>query len=139
MSVEIPASHRDLIDGKVVATAATINPNGQPHLSVVWYSYDGTHVHLNTTTERQKGENLSRNPHVSFLAIDPQNPYRYLEIRGVIDEVVEGEAAVESINALAKKYVGADSYYGGFQTAEQRNQEHRILYKVKPTKVIARG
>jgi len=139
MSAQIPDSYRDLIDGKVVATVATNNPNGQPQLSVVWYMYDGTHVHLNTTNDRQKDDNLRRDPHVSFLAIDPTNPYRYMEIRGEVDEIIEGEAAVQSINALAKKYVGVENYYGDFQPAEQRNKEQRVLYKIKPTKVIAQG
>lgn len=139
MSTQIPDSHRDLIEGAVVATAATILPNGMPHLSVVWYSYDGTHVLVNSTEARQKTKNLRRNPNITFLAIDPANPHRYLEIRGVVDEEIGGEAAVDNISAHAKKYKGVDNYYGDFAPAERRNQETRILFKVKPTKVLAYG
>lgn len=131
MSVHIPDSHRDLIDGKVVATIATILPNGQPHLSAVFYSFDGNYVHLSTEVGRQKDKNLRHNPQVAFLAIDPANPLRYLEIRGVVAQIVAGQDAVKDITALVQKYIG--------EAAQVSEPEKWVLFKVEPTKIFTTG
>ena len=72
------------------------------------------------------------------MAIDPQNPFRYLEVRGTVEEITE-EGAINHINTLAKLYRGVDSYYGGVMPAAAQGQETRVLCKIKPTKVNAFG
>lgn len=137
MSATIPESHRDLLDEPVFVTVATVNPDGMPQLSVVWVSYDGEHVLVNTAVGRQKDENLKARPVATVLAIDPDNGYRYLEVRGTVTMTEEG--ALDHINYLAKKYRGVDNYYGGVTPAELADKETRILAKIKPTHVVARG
>ena len=138
MSTTIPESHLDLLTGPVHVTQVTIMPDGQPQASVVWCNYDGTHVLVNTARGRQKEKNLMVRPLTTIMAIDPQNPFRYLEVRGTVELITE-EGALEHINTLAKLYQGADTYYGGVMPAEAQNQETRILCKIKPTKVNAFG
>ncbi len=135
MSVTIPDSHKDLLEESVYVTVATILPDGQPHLSVVWCDYDGQHVLVNTARGRQKDKNLTERPMATILAIDPENPFRYLEVRGSVELTEEG--ALDHINKLAKQYKGVDSYYGGVAPAEMKDQETRVLCKITPTKVIA--
>lgn len=138
MSVSIPQSHRDLLEKPVFVTVATVLPDNQPHLSVVWCSFDGETIWLNTTRGRMKDKNLTARPQATVLAIDPENSYRYLEIRTEVAEVTE-EGAVEHITQLAQKYTDKKSYYGGFAPAERANQETRVIYKLKPTKVVTFG
>lgn len=138
MSDLIPDLYRDLLDTAVVVTLATVNPDGQPQLSPVWCSYDGAYVLVNTTVGRQKDKNLRARPFATILAVDPQDPYTYLEVRGEVTErTLDG--AVEHISELARTYTGATQYYGDFAPAERANEETRVIYKIKPTRVIATG
>jgi PPOX class probable F420-dependent enzyme len=132
----IPATHHDLINGAVVVTLVTIMPDGQPQATPVWCSYDGTYVLVNTARGRQKDKNMTARAKVSVLALDPTNPYRYLEVRGFIADSTE-EGAVEHIEHLSQVYTGK-SYYGGLQAAEQRTKETRVIYKIQPTRIIPR-
>ena len=113
-------------------------PDGQPQASVIWCDYDGQHVLVNTARGRQKERNLSDRPMATILAIDPQNPYRYLEVRGRVAEATE-KGAVASINNLAQQYTNKPNYYGDVAPAEQAEKETRILFKIEPTHVNAFG
>jgi PPOX class probable F420-dependent enzyme len=137
MSETIPDAYRDLIDGPVPVTIATLMPDGTPQLSVIWANYDGQHILINTARGRQKDKNLQARPVVSLLAIDPQNPYRYLEVRGTVEMTEEG--AKEHIHELARLYTGKPGYYGYAAPAEMEQQETRVMGRVTPTRVIARG
>ena len=137
MSSQIPDKFKDLLENPVHLTIATVMPDGQPQLSVVWCSYDGEHVLVNTARGRQKDKNLTARPFATVLAIDPENPYRYLEVRGTVEMTEEG--ALEHINQLAKQYTGADSYYGGVSPAELAEKETRVICKITPTHVTHSG
>lgn len=134
MAVNIPEDFTDLLLEPVFVTVGTVLPDGQPHLSVVWCDYDGQHVLVNTARGRRKEKNLLNRPVATVLAVDPKNPYRYLEIRGTVEMTEEG--ALAHINKLAKKYAGQDQYYGGVAPAEMANQETRVICKITPTKVV---
>ncbi len=137
MSAKIPEAYRDLLVGPVPVTVATLMPDGTPQLSVVWCNYDGQHVLINTARGRQKDKNLRRRPVATVLAIDPQNPYRYLEVRGKVQMTEEG--AKDHINELARLYKGVPSYYGHAAPAELEEKETRVMCIITPTHVVARG
>ncbi len=136
MSAAIPDSHKDLLEGPVVVSFVTMMPDGQPQATPVWCAYDGTHVLINTAPGRQKEENIRDEPRVTVLAIDPENPYRYLEVRGEVDEMTQ-EGADQLIDDLARLYTGQEKYYGG--AAPESAREPRVTIKIKPERVIARG
>jgi PPOX class probable F420-dependent enzyme len=128
----IPDNYLDLFKKKAFANLATLMPDGSPQVTPVWCDYDGENVLINTAAGRVKDKNLQREPRVSMSILDPDNPYRYLEIRGrVVERTHEG--ADEHINKMAKKYLGVDVY-------PYRNQgEMRILYKIKPERTSTMG
>src|SRR6266545_7926687 len=101
----IPQSHRDLFDKKSFAHIATVGADGAPQVTPVWFDYDGTHIRFNTARGRVKEKNLAKNPKVALAIMDPDNPYRYVQVRGRIAEVTEAGADAH-IDALAKKYTG---------------------------------
>ncbi|MDP6344334.1 MAG: PPOX class F420-dependent oxidoreductase [Alphaproteobacteria bacterium] len=138
MTKTIPDSHRDLIDGPVVVALSTVMPDGRPQCTPVWCSFDGNEVLINSARGRQKDKNMVARPGVAVLAIDPQNPYRYLEVRGDVTDVTE-DGARDHINALAKTYVGKDEYYGGVAPAEAGEAEVRVIYRITPTRVSVHG
>jgi PPOX class probable F420-dependent enzyme len=138
MSQTIPQSHRDLIDGPNYVTFTTIMPDGQPQSSIVWCNSKGDHVLVNSAAGRQKDKNVRRDPRVNILSLDPTNPFRWIEIRGTVDEITE-EGAVEHIDELARLYANAPSYYGHVTPAEQAPKETRVIYKIRPVRVLAFG
>lgn len=132
MSAPIPDSHKDLLEGPVFVTLVTVMPNGQPQATPVWCNTDGSHVLINTARGSQKDRNLQRNPKVTVLAIDPKNPYRWMEIRGVVSNSTE-VGALDHINALSKLYRGQEDYYA--KMPERRGKETRVTYQITPMHV----
>lgn len=128
----IPEEYRDLLEGPVVVSLATVMADGQPQVHPVWADFDGEYVRLNTGAGRAKHRNMEERPQVTVLAVDPQNPFRWLEVRGkVVKTDLEGADA--HIDKLAKDYLGADVYPG------HTPDEDRIIAYVEPTRVIASG
>lgn len=138
MNATIPAQYHDLLEGAVTVSFVTVLPDGTPQVTPVWCDFDGTHVLINTAEGRRKDKNVRANPNVAVLAIDPQNPYRWVEVRGVVEEITR-EGAVDLIDKLAKVYTGNERYYGGVTPAEVAEKEVRVTLKIKPTKVNAAG
>ncbi len=132
----IPASYLDLLTGPVVVALVTVMPDGQPQATPIWCDMEGDFIRINTTKGRQKDRNMARDAKVTVLAIDPTNPYRWLEVRGVIDHSDESNG-VDVINALSALYRNDPDYYG--RNSAQRDKETRITYYIKPTKVNAAG
>ena len=138
MSTTIPDAYRDLIDGPVVATLATSFANGQPHTTAVWCSYDGDLISIVTSRGLQKEKNMRANPLVSLMLIDPQNPYRYLEVRGTTVEIAEA-GAIEKLNEHTRIYTGKPTYYGHIVPAEDEGSRTHVICKIRPDKVITNG
>ena len=136
MNASIPASHQDLLQAPQFITLVTVMPNGQPQASVLWSSFDGEHVVLNTARGRQKDHNIHANPKVTILAIDRYDSSRWLEIRGIVDEITE-DGALEHINSLSLAYRGYEDYYKNMP--HLRGVEQRMIFKVKPLKVNTGG
>ena len=79
----VPESHRDLLRSPLTATLTTIDVNGRPQSSAVWYFVDDDgRLTGSITSDRQKYKNLSHNPNCDLFIIDPQDPFRTLEIPG---------------------------------------------------------
>jgi PPOX class probable F420-dependent enzyme len=128
----IPDKYRDLFQKRAFASLGTLMPDGSPQVTPVWVDHDGEHVIFNSAKGRQKDRNVRRNPRVALAIIDPDNPYRYLEIRGTVVEITE-QGANESINKLAKKYLGVDKY------PYTQPGEVRVIYKIRPEHTTVAG
>src|SRR5215475_13230825 len=89
MAGSIPPKYTDLFQKRAFASLGTLMPDGRPQVTPVWVDYDGEHVLFNSAKGRQKDRNVRRDPRVSLAIVDPENPYRYLEIRGKVVEITE--------------------------------------------------
>ncbi|HQY91985.1 PPOX class F420-dependent oxidoreductase [Caldilinea sp.] len=136
MSEKIPASHVDLLEGPYFAVLTTMAPSGQPENTVVWCSWDGEYVLVNTADGRRKPDNVRKNPKVALTVIDPQNAFRWIDVRGEVASI-EPDPDYANINAHAKLYTGNDEYYGSVQPIEARGTEQRIIFKIRPDRVVA--
>ena len=128
----IPDKFRDLFQKRAFANLATIMPDGRPQVTPVWVDYDGRHILFNTAEGRQKDKNLQRDKRVALSMTDPDNPYRYLEVRGQVVERTKS-GADQHIDKMAKKYLGKDTY--PFRQAG----EVRVIYKIDPQHVTKMG
>lgn len=138
MPITIPESHQDLIEQPIVTTLATLTPGGKPHATAIWRYYDGSHILFITSRGLQKEKNMQANPHVSLLALDPDNAGRYLEIRGVVDEITE-DGAMEQLDRMTRYYTGRPTYYGHIVPAETKGKRTHVICKIRPLKAVTHG
>ena len=132
MADTIPEKFLDLFQRKAFASLATLMPDGRPQVTPVWCDFDGSHVIVNSAKGRRKDLNMRAEPRVSLAIVDPDNPYRYLEVRGRVVGVTETGADAH-IDKMAKKYLGAERY------PNRQPGEVRVLYKIKPEHVSTMG
>lgn len=132
MPAALPEKYRDLFHKKAFANLATLMQDGHPQVTPVWCDFDGTYVIVNTAKDRVKDRNMKRDPRVSLAIMDPDNPYRYLEVRGRVVENTE-TGADQHIDKMAKKYLGQDKY------PYRQPGEVRVLYKIAPEKFSSMG
>lgn len=124
----IPDDYRDLLDRPITISLATLMPDGQPQVQPLWCSFDGTYILINTEKSRQKYRNLTQRPKVTILAVDPEDDYRWLEVRGKVADYTE-EGAFEHIDELARLYMGVEKY------TLHREGDIRVIFKIEPIKV----
>jgi PPOX class probable F420-dependent enzyme len=105
----IPTDLEDILLKRSFAHVATLGPNGEPQSTPVWIDWDGTHLKFSQTKSRQKVRNLKRDPRIAVSVHDPDQPYRYLEVRGRVVGF-EDDPNNEFINRMAKKYLDVDEY-----------------------------
>src|SRR6266436_855385 len=107
MSQLIPESYKDLLEKPAFGNLGTLMADGSPQVTPVWVDYDGAYVRVNSAKGRVKDKNMRRDKRVALSIQDPDNPYRYLAIRGEVAEITENGADAH-IDALAKKYLGKE-------------------------------
>jgi PPOX class probable F420-dependent enzyme len=128
----IPEAFKDLLQKRAFAHLATLMPDGSPQVTPVWIDYDSECIIVNSARGRVKDRNMERDRRVALSIQDPDNPYRYLQIRGKVIDMTE-QGADASIDKLAKKYTGADKY------PNRRTGEVRVIYRIKPESVTTMG
>jgi PPOX class probable F420-dependent enzyme len=122
----------DLLESNALAHVATVGPKGEPQVNPVWFGWDGTHLRFSQTTTRQKYKNVQREPRIALSIVDPENPYRYLEIRGRV-VAVEPDPNLDFINSMAKKYLGQDKY------PWHNPGDERVVIVVEPERTSGMG
>lgn len=129
----IPEAYLDLLKQKTAfAHLATIMADGTPQVTPVWFDYTGDKIRVNSAKGRVKTRNMREGAPVALSILDPDNPYRYIQIRGKVTHVTE-EGASAHIDALAKKYLGKDKY------PFSQPGEVRMTFEIEPTAVQTMG
>jgi PPOX class probable F420-dependent enzyme len=135
MSNAIPNTHIDLFQKPVHGVLTTLMPDGMPQSSIVWVDYDGDHVLINTTLERQKGRNMQLNPKVTILVIDLNDSSRWVEVRGQVIEMTR-DSADSHADKLTQRYCpGKQYFYRDIYPPEQKEKETRVIARIQPVKV----
>ena len=121
----VPESHVDLLDRPLIAHLGTTRPDHTPQVNPMWFGWDGELIRFTNTTTRQKFRNVETNPNVSISIVDPDRPYRYLEVRGTVVRI-EPDPEATFCFELAKRY-GMDI------TEPPKDAPHRVILVVEPT------
>lgn len=128
----LPDTLLDLLGKRSPCFLSTLMPDGSPQVTETWVDTDGEHILINTVVGFVKTRNVERDPRVALAVQDPQNPFRYIQVRGeVITMTTEG--ATENIEALSQKYTGEPyPWYGG------RDQQ-RIVLTIEAKSISGQG
>jgi PPOX class probable F420-dependent enzyme len=128
----IPDNFLDLVQKKAFANLATVMADGSPQVTPVWFDYTNGAIRVNTAKGRVKSRTLRPGAPVALAIMDPDNAYRYLQIRGRVRGSTE-QGADAHIDSLAKKYLGKDTY------PFRQPGEVRVMYEIEPVSVSGMG
>ena len=115
------------------ATVATINPDGLPHQTVVWYELQGDVILMNTRRGRVKDQNLRRDPRLSICV---ESGYQAVTMTGRAELIDDQTVAQADIVRLAERY---DGHEAAVRSAERFRREQRVSIRVPIEQVIAYG
>lgn len=134
MSLEwFPESHQDLLrdDARAFAFLGTIMDDGTPQVTPVWFNTDGENILINSARGRVKDRNMRQRSEVALAIVDPQDPYRYVQVRGAVIAITE-EGGDDHINALCAKYTGQLVY------PWKAPGEVRVIYTIRPKSIFGK-
>jgi PPOX class probable F420-dependent enzyme len=120
----------ELARGKNFAALTTLLPNGHPQTQVMWVDADRQHLLINTEVHRQKFRNVERDPRVTVMIWDNENPYRFVEVRGEVVEKVKGPEARKHIDELSQTYRG--------RLYQSRIRSERVVLRITPLRQVIR-
>jgi PPOX class probable F420-dependent enzyme len=126
--VKPPESHADLLDKPTFAHLATVRPDGSPQSSVMWFAWDGDRIRMTHTKTRQKFRNLADEPRVALSIADPDDQYRFLEVRGVVEGVEDDDEQASFYRSLQKRY--------GMEYPV-KDAAVRVILTIRPEKYVA--
>jgi PPOX class probable F420-dependent enzyme len=124
----VPDAYVDLLERPLFGHLGTVRPDGAPQVNVMWFSWDGELLRFTHIPQRQKYRNLQADPRISLCIADPDNGYRFLEVRGELERI-DDDPGGQFYMELAERY-------GEPMTQPPEDAEDRIILVVRPTKVI---
>jgi PPOX class probable F420-dependent enzyme len=126
-----PETHLDLLQRPLFAQFATIRPDGSPQVNPMWFLWDAEHglIEMTHTKERHNYRNVRRDPRVALSIADPDDQYRYLQVRGVVERIVDDPTGA-FYQRLQRRYRGTDS--------EVEDRDVRVILTIRPTAFKAR-
>lgn len=118
-----PQSHLDLLDRPLFAHLATVRPDGAPQSNVMWFAWDGQRIRMTHTKRRQKFQNLGAEPRVSLSIADPDDPYRFLEVRGVVESIEDDDEKASFYRSLQERY---------HNVYDIKDAPYRVIVTIRP-------
>ncbi|NNG36118.1 PPOX class F420-dependent oxidoreductase [Nakamurella aerolata] len=126
--VELTDKQRQLLAQPIYAALGTVRPDNTPQVNPMWFGYDGEFLLFTHITSRAKYRNLHKNPAMSLMLVDPENPFSYLELRGKLTEVVP--------DPTGAYYVELQNRYGNPSSTPPPDAKDRVILKMSIDKVV---
>ena len=131
-----PTERDEFLAAERTCRVASVGPDGSPHVTPLWFAWDGTALWLNSIVRSQRWSDLQRDNRVSVI-VDAGGPFtelRGVELRGAAEVVGEVPRAGEPVPELeAPEQLFADKYAGG----QMHHDERHAWLKVTPTKIVS--
>lgn len=127
-SDQLPDSYRDLLERPTFAHLATVRPDGSPQTNVMWFDWDGEVLRMTHTKGRQKFANLSHEPRVALSIADPDDQYRFLEIRGRVVNIEDDDETASFYQHLQRRYSNVYPI---------RDAAERVIVTIRPEHYVA--
>lgn len=130
-TVMIPPTHADLIKQPLIGHLATVRPDGSLQSNPVWFEWDGERLRISQDRSARKLHNLEAHPQAALSVLDPEDPYRHLELRLEV-ESVDDDSDCHFVDGLAQRYLGrahAPSHFG----------DQRVVVVLRPTGFSSMG
>jgi PPOX class probable F420-dependent enzyme len=127
MATPLSEKTKQLLDDRNVVVITTISADGSPHASIVWATHDGTNILLSSREGNMKVRNLQRDPRASAVVLDRDDPYSYVEVRGIATIATSG--GEDLVQALSQHYIGLP------HTRDQGTDAVRVVIRISPTRV----
>ena len=131
MAVLMEKERKFLDDNPFIGVVTDLREDGSPHSTPVWVDVENGTVSFNTALGRAKPRHLAKDPRLSLIVTDPEDPYKWVSITGQAKLTEQG--ADEQIDKLAKKYLGKDEY------PWRKPDETRVKVLIEPRSVESSG
>lgn len=125
---------RQFLEQPHYAVLATINRDGTPQLTVLWYELQGDEIMMNTAAGRLKDRNLRRDPRASVCVTADGYGVTF---KGTVEMIDDQRIAQADIHRLAVRYDGPET--AERQTRDQFSKEHRVTLRLRPTSITPQG
>ena len=93
-----------MASGPNYAALTTLFNDGVPQTHVMWVDTDGKNILINTEIHRFKYKNVLKDPRVTVMIWKHDNPFKFVEVRGVVIGEITGQDARDNIDRLSEKY-----------------------------------
>ncbi len=127
MPIQLSEEMQSFLSHPIPAVVSTVRKDGSVQMNPIWYDLDGHRIRLNPTTSRRWGKRLDAGAEVTLFFIDPNNMWRWAEIRGRVTEKTQ-EGGEEHIDALSRRYLGHDY-------SDHRTDDPRQVVVVEPLRI----
>jgi len=124
----VPREVRDLLERPIFANLATVREDGTPQVNPMWFAWDGEFIRFTHTSFRRKFRNIKANPAVAISIVDPENPYRYVEVRGVVERIDPDPTGAFFVELNER-------YDGPFGPDDPTDAADRVIFVIRPTAV----
>ena len=133
--------YRDLLDRPITVTMAVIGPDGRPGLTPMWFDYEGDTILVNTASHRAKCDWIRKNPEISILMANPNNPYHWLSFKCTVanelhEDGPDGERVTQQLDKIWTKYTGNEPPYG---LRDPAIDEKRVLFECRIDRIATFG
>ncbi len=116
----------DFLNRPYPMVLGTVNKNGRPQATIVWFEYEDGIFKISTTKDRLKYKNIVQNPYIAFVIYNPENAFNYLQVQGKVTDIVEDED-YRFKKRLTVRYAGKDR-----PAYTERDEKGRVIISITP-------
>ena len=122
--------YKDLLDRPITMTLGMIGPDSRPSLTPMWFDHEDGKVLVNTASHRAKCEWIRKNPRLTVLLVNPENPYHWVQIKCTVEKELReweagGDYVTRQLDRIWTKYTGNPPPYG---LRDPEIDEKRVLF-----------